>query len=339
MEKLIDQHGEAQFGIFPQSVSDINYLDFDLRNSMGKPKGSLAKKLHFNQFQFISFTCDTLIIGLAIVDLKIASNCFVYLFEPDTGKFEEFSFTNLLAFNTAIDTKPNTGSAHFYKGANSVVISCEHSHQRKVTVNLKAGLKIHAVINESVNYNPLAVCVRAGFTGFHFTQKAAALPCSGIVKWQGKKIELEQIKAQVSVDWSAGFMRRETYWNWASLACILDDGRRLGLNLAAGVVETGFTENALWLDGTLTKIDMVDFKFQRYVDKNDCTQWQLRSNDGIINLTFEPAGKRQDKTNLFIVASNFTQHFGRFYGQIALENEVITLNGEWGLTEDHYAKW
>ena len=338
MNKLIDQHGEALFGMFEQGVKHINYMDFDLRNAMGNSQGSFVKKLKFNQFQFISFTCEQLIVGIAIVDLKIASNCFVYVYHPSTGEFEEFSFTNLFAMSTYIDTKPNSGKAHFHKGANSVTISAG-SGLRKVTVCLKAGLKIHAVIDESINYNPLAVCARAGFTGFHFTQKAAALPCSGTIEWRDNCINLEQVKALASVDWSAGFMRRETFWNWGSLACTLADGRRLGLNLAAGVVETGFTENALWLDGTLIKIDMVDFKFKRYADKHDSTKWQLRSNDGIIKLTFEPVGKRQDKTNLLIIASNFTQHFGRFYGQITLENEVITLNGEWGLTEDHYAKW
>ncbi|MFY8326295.1 DUF2804 domain-containing protein [Pseudoalteromonas sp. ZZD1] len=338
MKKLIDHYGEAQFGLFEQGIEQINYMDFDLRSSMGKRTGLLTKKLKFNQFQFISFTCETLIIGLAIVDLKIASNCFVYLYHPSRDEFEEFSFTNLFATSTYIDTKPNSGKAYFHKGANSVTIINE-SGLRKVTVCLKAGLKIEAVIDESLQYNPLAVCVRAGFTGFHFTQKATALPCKGVVQWQDTRINLEQVNALASVDWSAGFMRRETFWNWGSLACTLADGRRLGLNLAAGVVETGFTENALWLDGSLIKIDMVDFKFKRYSDKSDYRQWQLRSNDGIINLTFEPVGKRQDKTNLLIIASNFTQHFGRFYGQITLENEVITLNGEWGLTEDHYAKW
>ncbi|TGE84152.1 DUF2804 domain-containing protein [Pseudoalteromonas sp. KS88] len=338
MKKLIDHRGNAQFGVFEQGIEQINYMDFDLRNSMGKVTSSFAKKLKFNQFQFISFTCETLIIGLAIVDLKIASNCFAYVYHPSTGEFEEFSFTNLFAMSTYIDTTPNSGKAYFHKGGNSVTLSAE-SGLRKVKLCLNAGLKIKAVIDESVNYNPLTVCARAGFTGFHFTQKVAALPCSGTVDWRGKHINLEQVNALACVDWSAGFMRRETFWNWGSLACTLTDGRRLGLNLAAGVVETGFTENALWLDNSLIKIDMVDFKFQRYGDKNDCRQWQLRSNDGIINLTFEPVGNRHDKTNLLIIASNFTQHFGRFYGQITLENEVITLNGEWGFTEDHYAKW
>ena len=338
--KLIDCHGQAEFGVFPDGVECINYLDFDLRNAMGKPKSFFAKKLKFNQFQFISFTSEQLMIGLAIVDLKIASNCFIYLYDPKSQHFEEFSFTNLFALKTQIDSNPKNGNAYFEKGENRIEISVIASTQKRVVrVNLKSGLQIHAEINESVNYQPLAVCTRAGFTGFHFTQKSAALLCSGSVEWQGKRILLEEINALASVDWSAGYMRRETSWNWGSLACILADGRRLGFNLAAGVVETSFTENALWLDGALHKIDMVDFQFQRYSNDKSDNRWQLRSNDGKINLMFEPVGLRQDKTNLLIIASNFTQHFGRFYGQITLENEVITLNGEWGFTEDHYAKW
>ncbi|KPH93694.1 hypothetical protein AMS58_15825 [Pseudoalteromonas porphyrae] len=339
-KELINQHGQAHFGIFPDGVDNINYMDFDLRSAMGKPSNTLFKKLRFNQFQFISFTSGQLIIGLAIVDLKIASNCFVYIYDPNTQEFDEYSFINLFSLNTCIDPTPNTGQATFQKGRNSVVIQTTNDPRiRNVKVDLKSGLKINANIDESANYNSLAVCVRAGFTGFHFTQKSAALPCDGTVKWRGRLFDLQTHNSLASVDWSAGYMRRETFWNWGSLACILTDGRRLGLNLSAGVIETGFTENALWLDGTLYKIDMVDFQFERYGNAKATSKWRLRSNDGIINLTFEPAGKRQDKTNLLIIASNFTQHFGRYYGEIILPDEVITLNGEWGFTEDHYAKW
>ena len=203
-------------------------------------------------------------------------------------------------------------------------------------MNLASGLKINAVLDESGNFDPLALCVRAGYEGFHFTQKATALICNGTVEWGDKKIVLEEIGALASVDWSAGYMRRETFWNWGSLSCKLPDGRRLGFNLAAGVVETGFTENAVWIDGKMHKVDMVDFQFDRYHNNH---AWILRSNDGIINLHFEPAGQRKEKTNAIIAATNFTQNFGRYYGEIIVNGETIHLDGEWGFTEDHYAKW
>jgi hypothetical protein len=336
-EVLINNNGQASFGLFPDGVSDINYMDFDLRNAMDKRRGTLAKRLKFNQFQFIGFTCRQLIVGIAIVDLKIVSNCFVYIYNPQTNEYEEHSFINPFAVNTYIDTQPNSGKAFFQKGQNKITINATTTPRlRSVSVELKSGLKINAVIDESGDFDPLALCVRAGYQGFHFTQKATALICNGTVEWQDKKINLEDIGALASVDWSAGYMRRETFWNWGSLSCKLPGGRRLGFNLSAGVVETGFTENALWIDGKMHKVDMVDFQFDRYQHSH---AWTLRSNDGIINLHFEPAGQRQEKMNAIIAATNFTQHFGRYYGDIIIKGETIHLKGEWGFTEDHYAKW
>lgn len=334
---LINKAGQPSFGVFKGSVGEINHLDYDLRNTMDRPLSKLSKRLKYNQFQFIGLTSPDLIVGIAIVDLKFASNCFVYAYQPSTQKFEEFSFIQPFARNTAMSPKPNDGSASFVKGANKVtIIATKTPRLRSVNVELVSGFKVDAIIDESANYNPLAVCARAGYTGWVFTQKATALVCNGSVHWDEEVFDLDKINALASVDWSAGYMRRETSWNWGSLSCKLNDGRRLGFNLAAGVNETGFTENALWIDGTMHKIDMVDFRFDRYHPDH---AWALRSNDGIINLYFEPAGQRKEKMNMIIAASNFTQHFGRFYGDININGELIHLDGVWGFTEDHYAKW
>lgn len=334
---LINTNGQPSFGVFPGSVGEINHLDYDLRNAMDKRLSRLAKRFKYNQFQFIGLTSPELIVGIAIVDLKIASNCFVYAYRPATDKFEEFSFIQPLSRKTQMSPKPNDGSASFVKGDNKVSITATHTPRlRSVSVELASGFKVDAIIDESAKYEPLAVCTRAGYSGWVFTQKSTALICNGSVQWGDEVFDLDEIEALASVDWSAGYMRRETFWNWASLSCKLHDGRRLGFNLAAGVNETGYTENGLWLDGKLHKIDMIDFQFDRYHPNH---AWALRSNDGIINLHFEPAGQRKEKMNLLLVASNFTQHFGLFYGDITLNGEVIHLDGVWGFTEDHYAKW
>jgi len=335
--KLINEDGQPNFGLFPDGINDINHMDFDLRNTMDRKLGKFSKRFKFNQFQFVGITSPELIIGIAIVDLKFASNCFVYVYEPETNRFEEFSFIQPLAINTQIGLQPNNSVATFQKGQNKISISAtETPRLRVVSVSLKSGFKVDAVIDESTHFNPLAICARAGYTGWVYTQKATALVCKGSVEWGNKSYDIESLGALACVDWSAGYMRRETSWNWASLSCKLPDGRRLGFNLAAGVNETGFTENGLWLDGKLHKVDMVDFQFNRF----DSEQvWLLRSNDGLINLRFEPAGQRKEKMNLIFAASNFTQHFGQFYGDIIVNDEMIHLEGVWGFVEDHYAKW
>ncbi len=336
-QQLIDRHGQPAFGTFADGVHDINYLDYDLRSPMDRRLGPLAKRLKFNQFQFIGLLSPQLIVGIAIVDLKIASNAFVYLYDPNSGEFDEYSFIQPLARHTHIDTHPNDGEAVFRKGKQRLSIRATRvPGVRRVQVSLSKGVEIDVTIDESTSYQPLAICTRAGYQGWVFTQKSTALVCNGSVRWRDRSYDMQQIGALASVDWTAGYMRRETFWNWGSLSCRLSDGRRLGFNLAAGVNETGFSENALWLDGKRIKVDMVDFRFDRYQKQH---AWELHSNDGQIRLHFEPAGQRQEKMNAIIAASNFTQHFGRYFGEIRLAHETIALHGEWGFTEDHYARW
>ncbi|MBB5186371.1 hypothetical protein HNQ57_000632 [Zhongshania antarctica] len=334
--RLINSAGQPEFGLFPSGVSEINYLDYDLRSPMDRKLSAWSKKFKFNQFQFVALVSPELIVGIAIVDLKLVSNAFVYLYRPADGAFEEFSFVQPLALSTSIGLYPNNSEAVFRKGGNSIsIIADESAMQRRVCVSLSAGVEIDALIDES-HCAPLAMCSRAGYQGWVYTQKTAALPCLGRVTWQGKTLDLAALNTLASVDWTAGYMRGETFWNWASLSATLADGRRLGLNLAAGVNETGFTENALWLDDQLIKVDTVDFQFSRYQPESE---WRVRSTDGIVDLSFAPAGQRKEKLNALLIASNFTQHFGVFQGQIRLENEVIEIQGQWGFAEDHYARW
>ena len=131
-------------------------------------------------------------------------------------------------------------------------------------------------------------------------------------------------------------MRRETFWNWGSLSAHLSDGRRIGFNLVAGVNDTGYTENALWLDDQMVKLSTVVFDFDR---QDGEAPWGMRSQDGILDLRFEPAGQRSEKRNAVVIASNFTQFFGRYYGRISLPGEELELSGQWGFAEDHFARW
>jgi len=139
------------------------------------------------------------------------------------------------------------------------------------------------------------------------------------------------------MDWTAGFMRRETFWNWASTAFTLEDGRSFGLNLSCGVNETSFTENAFWLDGKMTRLPAIDFVF----DKDDIRNpWRMTSLDKKVDLLFYPDSKRCEKINALFIASRFTQLIGKFDGRvISEEGETISLKGCPGWTEDHYAKW
>ena len=336
-EQLIKTDGQPDYGLFPQGIQQINYLDYDLRTPMDKKRSQLAKRFAFNQFHFISFSSNQLLVGLAIVDLKLVSQAFLYLYEPTTGRFEEFSFLQPLANKTLIEPRPNDGESYFRKGTAEFSIKASRlPGVRQVNVSIGKKVSINATLDETTLYAPLSLCSRSGYSGWTFTQKSTARTCNGTVQWHDQTYDLKAINALAGVDWTGGYMRKETAWNWGSLSHQLDDGRLLGFNFAAGVNETGHTENALWLDGRLIKINMIEFLFDRTQPKSS---WALRSNDGMIDLHFTPVGARSDKTNALLIQSNFRQFYGRYHGEIHLPQETIVLQGALGLTEDHYAKW
>lgn len=335
MQTLIAANGQPQWGLFDTPPDEINYRDYELRSPMDRRRGRLARHFAFNQFQFVALSSPELIVGLAIVDLKWLSNAFVYAYSPRSGAFEQHSFLQPLARGTHIAPRPNGGQARFSKAGNRLVIDATDGH-RRVFVRLASGLSIDAVIDEGQGYTPVALCTRAGYQGWVYTQKITARPVSGTVSWQGAVHDLAAQRSLASVDWTAGYMRRETFWNWGSLSAYLPDGRRLGFNLVAGVNDTGYTENALWLDDRLIKLSTVAFEFDRSSSE---ASWRMQSQDGVLDLVFTPAGRRRERRNAGLIASNFSQFFGRYTGRITLPGETLDIAGLWGLAEDHYARW
>ncbi|QQD18460.1 DUF2804 domain-containing protein [Spongiibacter nanhainus] len=335
-QPLVDGAGRIQFGPKPNGVSEVNFRDFPLQTAMDRRLPRWRRYWAFNQFQFVALSHSDLLVGVAIADLKLVSNAFVYLFQPSTGAFEEFSFLQPLARHTGISTNPEAGVSTFSRGSNRVEMHSSQG-QRQLIVTIADGPTIQARFDDRHCQAPLGLCTRSGYQGWTYTHKNAALPVAeGTIHWRGKNYSLSPQQTLASIDWSGGYMRRETAWNWASLSTRLEDGRRLGLNLAAGVNETGYSENSAWLDGRRTDIDLVDFQFDR---QDHTAPWRVRSRDGAIDLDFVPAGKRQEKINAGLIASNFRQFFGRFSGTLTLQGEVLSLSDHWGLTEDHYARW
>ncbi len=331
--KLIDEKGRIAPGVLEQPVDEINYLDYDLRTVMDRRRSRLARRWGFNQFQFISVTGPGWVFGVALVDLKLVGNGFFYLYDAASGQMYEQGFIKPLASGIRLEPYPEHGSAVFRKGGATVRI-LPFSGGRNVSVTAPGGIRAELTLKD--DNDPLRLVCPAGYNGWVFTRKSAGMPVEGEIRW-GQNIWRCDDTTRGAIDWSCGFMRRETAWNWASLSGQLPDGRSLGLNLAAGVNETGMTENALWLDGQCQKIGAARFVFDRYHPGGD---WRVTTDDGRIDLYFVPAATRKEKINAGVLASNFRQHVGVFNGFVTGKdgNEVAVQN-MMGLVEDHFARW
>ena len=176
-----------------------------------------------------------------------------------------------------------------------------------------------------------------------YTHKDAGLPARVDLTLTGKGSPTERIvdEGVAAVDWTLGWMRRETTWKWASAAWRTAEGKIAGLNLSADVYEDDDghgRENALWLDGRVFPLRGV--RFQVPVDATSAP-WRIRSIAGDeVNLTFTPRGAREERLNIQVVVSQFVQPYGTFSGHVRLaDGRKMRVNNVFGVVEDHVSRW
>jgi len=331
MNRLINDQGNVQFGIFESPIDEINYKDYQMSSPMGFKTPQIFKKLLFNQFAFFGLTGPDMIIGMAVVDLKYLSNGFLYIYDRKDGTVSEANKTIVpVSKKIFISPTPANISCGFKFG--NLSISMENN---KISAKAR-DIEIDLEFDRS-RTSPLRICTKAGYKGWVYTEKTSPINVTGKVIHKGRQTDISSPTYMGLMDWTAGHMRRETFWNWAATASTLADGRSLGLNLSCGVNETSFTENAFWIDGEMTKVDMIHFEFN---PDDFYDQWKIKSLDGKIDLVFDGKQDRKENINAGLVATRFTQLMGNFNGTLKTETgEVIEIKDCPGWAEDHYAKW
>ncbi|MAD73510.1 MAG: hypothetical protein CML20_01675 [Rheinheimera sp.] len=330
--KLIQPDGQPQFGIFKQPVTELNQADFIYRTPMDKLASRLARWAHYKQFQFVSICHPDWILAAAIADIRYLCSGFAYLYQREDASLTEFKLLQPLSRNSRMSDSPTAGLARITGGANRISIQPQGFSWQLTLQSAELSANLHLTPGEAAE--PLALCLPTGYSGWTYTQKHNALQVSGEIQLKQQPIALDS--ALGGYDFSAGYMRRETSWRWGSLSGY-DGQHRIGFNLAAGVNETGGTENCCWLNGKRYLLPPLQFVFNR---QQPDASWQVFSQCGTVQLQFIPAVKRQERLNLGLLASNFRQYCGSWHGTITLcDGQKISCSGQQGLAEDHFARW
>ncbi len=219
------------------------------------------------------------------------------------------------------------------------------SGNKKISMSKQNKIKILEVsipneLNMKINFDetkiqPLRICTKAGVNGWVYARKTAGAKVSGNIKSKLGDFNLDELNLLGHNDFSMGFMRPETFWNWSLLMGEVDKNI-FSVNLSAGVNETEFSENCCWMNGELFTLPQVSFYYDK---KNLMKPWNVKSNNEDVILEFIPEGLYQEKINAYILASNFYQVYGKYNGQIQLNGKTIEVKNFYGYAEDHYAKW
>lgn len=332
-------NGQPLFGRFPALIPHVNGFDADYLTAMGQPVSRWRKRFFYKEFQYFGLISRDHLIGCALAHTGFMGIVFVYVFDIHSGKLQEYSWRSPLGSALEMTRTPGQGSSRFRH--RKVAIDMRYRQQedgslRKQLLLEIPGLALDATLNEPLGYQSMSLCTRAGVNGWVYANKVAGVPVTGQLQLAGQTYDLAQQQAFGHHDFSAGYMRRQTFWNWACFSGRVGNDD-LGLNLSCGVNETTWSENCLWRNGELIPVAGTRFD---YDPRNLQAPWQVTSTDGNIQLRFTPLGTHRERLNLMLFAANFHQLFGYFDGTIQLPSgDTLTIEKLYGFVEEQYAKW
>ena len=344
---LINSHGKPHLGRFSRPVHEVNAKDADYRTPLNKKAGKWKKYFHFKRFQYFGGIAEDLIFGCALADTRYLGAIFVYIYRPSDQTMLTWQFKRPLALGLSLSNRPDNGVSVFKSGRKKIqmryLLNSQGERRKELEIDFGKELQLKAEMMEEPDYQTMALCTPSSINGWVYAQKTAALPVSGKLNCALGKYDLSECQTYGHHDFSAGYMRRETFWNWACFSGISAPSAKkknhetLGLNVSWGVNETGYSENCFWIDNTLHTLPQVQFKFDR---DDEYSTWRITSQNQEVDLRFVPEGMHKEQINGGIFATHFKQIFGRFNGYLTTaDGKRVDIENLYGFVEDHYSKW
>ena len=298
---------------------------------------------HFMRKKKWNYWCvygEDILFSATISHLDYAAVCFVYFLEYETQRY--FEKTVLIPLGTKVKMPTqvletvNFANSElrihisYLAGDTHLSVTCRDFDGER----LQAELTIHhPTTDDSLN-----VVIPWNRQMFQFTAKHHTLPTTGIVKIGDRRYTFNEEESYAVLDYGRGIWPREATWNWG-MASQRMRGRRIGLNFGGKWTDgTGMTENAIFVDGIMTKIhEDVLFEY----DRNDFMKpWTIRSKfSETVNLTFTPFFERVAKTDAKLIRSEVHQVIGYYNGLVKLDNCSLRISQMIGCAEEHIAKW
>lgn len=284
---------------------------------------------------------EDLFFSASIRHLDYAVICFVNILNYETQRFYEkqviipvgrkVNMPEMVLDSVKFETQSMTIQTVHIQGETHLSVTIPDLDNEVLHADLQI---LHPEEDESLN-----VVIPKSRDVFQFTAKHHTLPTSGFVKIGEKRYDFSREHSFAVLDFGRGVWPRNAECNWA-MASQRMRGRRLGLNFGGVWTDgTGMTENAVFVDGAMTKIhEDVLFTYNR---DNFMEPWNIRTKfSDTVELTFTPFFERFSKMNARLFRIKEQQLIGYFDGTVKLQDgSVIQIRKMLGYAKEQIAKW
>jgi hypothetical protein len=321
---VLDSSGQPRFGRFVGTLAQIDWSNLQAPYQRSR----WWKHFHHKRWQYVALATEQLFCGIAIIDLGWSNAAFAYAFDRKSGK-EVASWSQDGIPGVTASMGDGVGQAcQFTFLKKRISMRCNAAQHFELQLNC-GNFQIDASFDMGASA-PLLLAIGPIENGsVHATQKSSGCPLRGMVKANGREYDLTNGVA--SFDYSNGLLARNTDWRWASAHDL-----QVGFNLQEGYF--GAQENVLWLDQKLYPLGKAHFDFDL---SNPLLPWHITTDDGLLDLHFQPQGARQENRNLLIAASRYVQPIGTFCGWVKTHanGEAYRIDDLVGVTENHRSRW
>lgn len=196
------------------------------------------------------------------------------------------------------------------------------------------------LVTRPAGHESLTVVIPWSERRFQCTTKDVSRPAEGRLRWGDRTWELRADgTAWGCLDFGRGKWPYRTTWNWGAAAGTCD-GRRIGLQLGGRWTDgTGMTENALVVDGRLSKLS--EELVWTYDTSDWLAPWRIRTpRSDRLDVKFTPVHDKVGRLQLGIASSRVDQCFGTYEGRIVPDDgQPLELSGLFGWAEEATWRW
>jgi hypothetical protein len=322
---VLDTAGQVHFGKYAGTPTQVDWT------ALAAPhrRSRIWQRFHQKRWQYVALITDDIFCGIAIIDLGWSSTAFVYVFDRRRRMIlANFSQDGIPGLSARINAHPAEGAASNFRSRSNRIDYQHVPDSQQYTVDVRcANIVIEARFDAQAAAPFLTALGEADGGTVHGTVKSSGMPSSGKVTVD--KTAFDLAGGIANIDHSNGFLPRETAWR-----CAFAHNLELGFNLHAG--HFGSNENALWIDGQIIALSNVHFIFD---PSRPLEPWHIYTNDGLLDLQFQPEGCHNHNKDLLVAASRHAQTVGTFTGWIKASADAPPRSIErlTGITEDRFA--
>jgi len=299
------------------------------------------------QWDYWAVITDELVISFVYADIDYAGLANVWIMEHATGDQTTAGMLQPFGRGLSLPAQVCTGAQSIaHKAINLRITETASGTRLQATAPagkgaLRGDIEIDITVAKPEGHESLNVLIPWSERTFQFTSKQNTRPATGTVRVGSRTWPIgPEHDAWGVQDLGRGIWPYSNRWNWAAASGHATDGRVVGLQFGGKwTVGTGATENALCIDGRLTKIS--EELEWTYDWSNPMAPWHVRTpGSDQVDATLTPSFDRYDVTDLKVLRMEVHQCFGAWAGRVLGDDGVpVEFAGVRGFAEEARNKW